>query len=167
MLKLSRRSLLIASGLQLLWPSSLVFSDVQTPKKNDSIEQTLAAFLDVLLPQDAYSPSASQLKIDQELLTNVETNPALKSLIQRGCKWLNQQAKGSFSALPDEYKLQLVAWMAEKASPSKLPSLFFLHTRYHAVALYYSKEAAYQSVGLPHPPQPQGYPELLSRSRNG
>lgn len=165
--KLSRRSLLIASSLQLLWPSKLLFADVKAPTNTDNYNQTLSAFLDILLPEDLHSPSASQLRIDQELLINTQSDPALNALLKRGCKWLNEQAKGSFSSLPSEYKLQLITWMAEKASLSKLPGLFFLHVRYHAVTLYYSKQPAYTSIGLPHPPQPQGYPELLHRPNNG
>lgn len=166
MAQISRRQLIFASLCSLLLPGPQLFAAVpDTSNGPADLHSTLKALLDRLLPADQYSGSASELGIDKQLLRELKQTPRLQALIIRGSKWLNKQSGGSFAALAPEYQTQLISWMAEKASKQKLPGLFFQQLRNQAVTLYYSSEAGSRDVGLTHPPQPRGYPEIL-KNRN-
>jgi len=125
---------------------------------------TLKAFVDMLLPADEQSASASELGIDAQLLQKMAADKTLKAFWQRGLRWLNKQSGGSFSALAEPDKIELIRWMAEQAKPNLLPGAFFQQIRYEAVTFYYSTEEGWKDSGLQHPPQPIGYPELAKKS---
>ena len=166
MAQISRRQLIFASLCSLLLPGPQTFAAVpNTAGGPNDLQSTLTALLDRILPADQYSGSASDIGIDTQLLKELKQKPRLKTLIIRGSKWLNKQSGGSFAALAPDYQTQLISWMADKASKQKLPGLFFQQLRYQAVTLYYSSEAGSRDVGLTHPPQPRGYPEVL-KNRN-
>ncbi|MDO6562181.1 gluconate 2-dehydrogenase subunit 3 family protein [Amphritea sp. 1_MG-2023] len=162
---LSRRQLLIATLYSVILPTPPVLLAATVRHKTEhTFAATLGAFVDMILPADAFSPAATQLGIDQSLWQLADSDANLNKLLIRGCGWLNREAFGNFVTLPDSHKLELLQWMDQSASPRRLPGLFFMHVRYHAVSFYYASEHIHQTLGLT-PPQPIGYPEIGQRKR--
>lgn len=153
---LTRRQLLIGSLLAWLPAKPILAVSLQVSSAA-SLEGTLAAFVDTLLPEDQYGPSASTIGVPLALLTEAKTAPQLRQLIEKGCLWLDQQSAGNFARLPPPYKAQLISWMATQASPHKIPGLFYRHLRHLAVSHYYANPSVQTTLGLTHPPQPLGY----------
>lgn len=117
----------------------------------------LAAYLDVLLPADALTPSASALGVQDDILGLARDAPLLARLIALVADWLDGGEPGSFAALPLSKRAANVAAMAE-ADPNRPDGRFHQLIRLLAIEFYYARPEALAGLGLNPAPQPEGYP---------
>lgn len=118
---------------------------------------TLAAFLDVLLPADDLSPSASALGVHDGIAAFAPDVEGLASFVGGGTVWLNQAAAAPFLDLPPEAREALVTWMAG-SDQSAPPFVFYSTVRRLAVEFYYAHPDAIAGYPLDVAPQPAGFP---------
>ncbi len=152
-----RRGVLI-TALSALFVSGWAgrFASAQQPVPPHD-PRTLAAFLDVLLPDDGVTPAASALGVPggiEDIAGDVEP---LRRLIALACDWLDQVADAPFHALADADKQAIVAWMST-ADYNEIPRRFYHLTRQLAVELAYSHATGVAGLPLAAAPQPMGYP---------
>jgi hypothetical protein len=117
---------------------------------------TFAAFLDVLLPRDTLSGSATDLRVDQQLWALAVDEARFRRLIELGCQWLNLTGGPPFAQLAAEQQIAVVEWMSHSAW-SQVPHRFYELVRQTAVEVYYSNPAAWRDLSINRPPQPLGY----------
>lgn len=139
----------------IAWPES-GFS-ATNPAASAEARRTLASFVDVLLPRDAQSGSASDLKVDKELWIIAGEDRQFSRLLSLGCQWLNMSDGGQFSALSNEQQIALVRWMSESAW-DQIPRRFYELVRQASLELYFSQPNAWHGLAMMRPPQPMGYP---------
>jgi Gluconate 2-dehydrogenase subunit 3 len=149
-----RRAILTALAAGLTGPA--LVSALEAAEESVDAE-TLAAYLDTLLPADAVSPSASQLGIGAEMLDIAATVPLFSKLLALGTAWLNKTGRGPFHALASQDQARVVAWM-NAADRDQIPGRFYLLVRQTAVELYYSRPEITVGFDLNPAPQPAGYP---------
>jgi len=118
---------------------------------------TFAAFLDVLLPRDAYSGSATDLGVDAKLWSLAQIDLQFGRLLGVGCQWLNLTGATGFADLSERQKIAVVQWMSG-ADWNEVPRRFYELMRQAAVEVYYSEPAAWVGLAIQRPPQPLGYP---------
>jgi len=121
--------------------------------------ETLATFLDTLLPADD-SPSASMLNIQGKLTEHASNIHNYPELLALGCQWLDKQAQlsatKSFSLLAKNRQIKVVE-LAEKSKKGSIEKLFFDRIRQDAFTIYYSQPESWKALGISAPPQPMGY----------
>lgn len=120
-------------------------------------KKTFAAFLDVLLPRDEFSGSATDLHVDEELWLLSDSDPRFRRLIELGCQWLSMTGGPPFAELTVEQKIALMDWMT-KSDINQIPRRFYELVRMTAIEMYYSKPATWRGLSIETPPQPIGYP---------
>jgi hypothetical protein len=152
-----RRRLLQVVGAFFLNDTVLVPSARAAPEPTQLDRRTFAAFLDVLLPRDASSGSATQLGVDRVLLEFSLLDERFRRLIELGNTWLNMTGRGSFADLPSVDQIKVVEWMAG-ADWNQVPRRFYELVRQAAVETYFSNPASLVGLPLKPSPQPQGYP---------
>lgn len=119
--------------------------------------RTFSAFLDVLLPRDTHSGSASDLKVDAKLWDYAALDARFRRLIELGCRWLNLTGQGGFADLSAADQITVVSWMAG-SDWNQVPRRFYELVRQAAVETYYSDPAALAGLPIQASPQPLGYP---------
>lgn len=144
------------------WASSASSASIslQQPMKKPLQQKTLRAFIDVLLPEDE-TPSASQLDIDQEILSRVARHPGYTRLLHGGLAWLDKMAyaqynKTAFTLLKQDQREAIV----RIAEATKMPSpqrVFFEQIRKDSFHFYYSHPQSWHNLGFNGPPQPAGF----------
>ncbi|WP_173066655.1 gluconate 2-dehydrogenase subunit 3 family protein [Sulfurimicrobium lacus] len=117
---------------------------------------TFAAFLDMLLPRDEFSGSATDLHVDEKLWEVSRSDPRFRRLIGLGCQWLNMTGGPPFAALSGEQQYALVDWMAH-SDFDQVPRRFYELVREAAIEMYYSQPEAWHGLSIQNPPQPLGY----------
>jgi len=117
---------------------------------------TFAAFLDVLLPRDALSGSATDLQVDVQLWELSNSEARYRRLIELGCQWLNMTGGPPFTKLAAEQQIAVVEWMSH-SDWNEVPRRFYELVRQTAVEVYYSNPASWQGLPVDRPPQPLGY----------
>jgi len=117
---------------------------------------TFAAFLDVLLPRDTLSGSATDLQVDVQLWALSDAEARFRRLIELGCQWLNMTGGPPFAKLAAEQQIAVVEWMSH-SDWSQAPRRFYELVRQTAVEVYYSDPAAWRGLSIERPPQPLGY----------
>lgn len=117
---------------------------------------TLAAFLDVLLPRDALSGSASDLGVHDELWDVARSDPRFERLLALGCRWLDMTGGPPFHELPTEQQIALIEWMSA-SDWNGVPRRFYELVRQTAVESYYSHPESWRGMAIERPPQPLGY----------
>lgn len=122
-----------------------------------SEQETLSAFLDVLIPRDQQTGSATDLQVDKQIWSVAESSQDFRRLIVSGCDWLNETGGPPFHQLDDEQQYSVVAWMSE-SDWQYTPRRFYDLLRSTALSLYYSQSAAWEGLPIKRPPQPEGYP---------
>lgn len=121
-----------------------------------SVKRTLNAFLDVLIPADELSPSASALGIAERILDEAKDEALFMRLIRVVVAWLDNSANKDFAALDEKRKVAIVEWMA--AAPWESPQRrFFEIMRDRAMWFYYGHAESWGGLPLNAPPQPAGY----------
>jgi hypothetical protein len=119
--------------------------------------RTFAAFLDVLLPRDTYSGSASDLKVDLTLRRFAKQDARFQRLVELGCTWLNMTGQGSFANLTANDQIKVVEWMAS-SDWNQIPRRFYELVRQAAIEIYFSEPASLAGLPVKSPPQPLGHP---------
>jgi hypothetical protein len=158
----TRRSVLrTLIGVMLIGAGGWILRVVLFPRRLKPAEvETLSVFLDTLIP-DGEFPGARRTGILEPLLRECASTRQTARALLRGVQWLEQQARAhggtEFRGLPLKDREQVVARCAAAAEGS-LARVFFRTIRDRAMRLHYAHRLAWQRVGLPHPPQPYGYP---------
>ena len=155
--EVSRRRLLKIVGVFFLG-QTFDISPVQAASSPSTLERTtFSAFLDVLLPRDSLSGSATDLKVDEQLWEFSDTEARFRRLVELGCQWLNLTGGPPFEELSAEQQIAIVEWMAS-SDWNQVPRRFYELVRQTAVELYYSNPRAWKGLPIERPPQPFGYP---------
>jgi hypothetical protein len=122
-------------------------------------QQTLAAYLDTLIPADE-TPSATQLGVGEKFLSQAETDSNYLRLIKTGCDWLDVQAKQAgaahFAALSEEQRERLIN-LAAAGEGGPWVEMFFDRTLADAFSHYYADPRSWRALDYPGPPQPRGF----------
>lgn len=116
----------------------------------------LTHFVDLILPEDELSPSASALGVDAELGDAVRSHALLAQLFDYGLGWLDQAGGQPFMTLEPEAQ-QAVLTFASKADFNQIPGRFFAVARLLSAEIYFSKPEAIAGYPLNDAPQPEGY----------
>jgi hypothetical protein len=151
-----RRRLLKIVGAFFLGQAFDVSSALAGSEPSTRERATFAAFLDVLLPRDALSGSATDLRVDEQLWELSAAEARYRRLIELGCQWLNMTGGPPFAELVAEQQVALVEWMSG-SDWNQIPRRFYELVRQTAVEVYYSDPAAWRGLSLERPPQPLGY----------
>lgn len=125
------------------------------PAKNE--RATIAAFLDILLPRDALSGSASDLGVHDRLLAFARTDANFGRLLSLGSQWLNMTGGEPFAVLSGDQQSAIATWMST-ADWNEIPRRFYELVRQIAIELYFTQPAAWAGLPIFRPPQPLGYP---------
>ena len=140
-----------------LWPTAQAAPD----SSGSSMEETLRVVVDTLIPADDISPSATHFGVVKFILSEAENNQTFASLLDEGCRWLDEQAGGSF-ARADETKRIALLQKAEQQDMS-LVRPFFTNVRDRTMRHYYAHpEASNGFLGYSGAPQPNGYPDYTN-----
>ncbi len=158
-----RRFLGISLTLGLLTHArELLASVVKRGGPGDDSFSALAPYLDILIPADRWSPSATELAIDRRLIDRAAGNPGDRRLLAEGCQVLDLAARGlgaaDFVSLPEASRERLVTRLAAATAGSP-PRIFFETTRTDAVVHYYARPESWAELGYDGPPQPAGFPD--------
>lgn len=154
-----RRRLLKVSGAFFLAQAACIGPALAAPVVRPPLLErtTFSAFLDTLLPRDALSGSATDLRVDAKLWAFSELDPRFHRLLELGCRWLNMTGGAGFSDLMPEQQVAIIEWMS-RSDWNEVPRRFYELMRQSAIETYYSEPAAWAGLSLQRPPQPFGYP---------
>lgn len=119
--------------------------------------RALAAFLDTLLPDDAFGPAASALGLDREILGYAPDGSNLRRLIALGTGWLDGLDARAFADLPAATRHDVLRFM-EGADRAEVPGRFYAVLRQFAMELYHARADTIADLPLNPAPQPTGYP---------
>lgn len=155
-----RRFLGLSLGAGLLAGIGFLFKKLFWSAPAQSPEfQTLAAYLDTLIPADEF-PSATQLGVTERLMAQTEANDGYRQFIKKGCEWLDAQAKqygaADFAALSEAQREQVVS-LAATGKAGVSVQMFFDQTQAYAFIHYYAHPQSWRALGYGGPPQPQGF----------
>jgi hypothetical protein len=145
---------LAAAALAGLAPRRLAAADPLAAAR--AHRATLAAYVDVLLPDDGVTPAASALGVHDEILTLAGEAENLARLIAVVGDWMDGTGRGPFAQLGADAD-RLVAHMAA-AGPDTLEGRFHQLIRLLAIEFYYARPEALAGLDLAAAPQPAGYP---------
>lgn len=154
---MQRRRLIQIIGAFFLGQAFDVSATVATAAPSQLEQTTFAAFLDILLPRDSLSGSATDLQVDQVLWKLAEDDARFRRLIGLGCQWLNTTGGPPFAELDIEQQIIVVEWMSH-ADWNDVPRRFYELVRQTAVEAYYSNPTTWRGMSIEKPPQPLGYP---------
>ncbi|MFL4469610.1 gluconate 2-dehydrogenase subunit 3 family protein [Tateyamaria armeniaca] len=152
---MSRRRVLISALAASLSSPAIAQQTAATVGQIDA--QTLAAYLDVLLPADEHSPAASTLGIEADIIDFAKQVPQFQQLLAIGTDWLNTTGRGPFHTLSLVDQQRVVEWM-RTADRKYVPGRFYLLVRLTGVEFYYAHAEATGGFDLNPAPQPAGYP---------
>lgn len=163
-----RRRFFIGSGLA--WLLSRVTPSRAAAQRSPALaDATLKAFVDVLIPSDEITPSASALDVDKQLLTVAKAKRAYQRLLEQGLDWLNTQSQADFGGnFPElsEGKREAIVRQAAAAAYNTLPRVFFERTRADAFSFYYSRPESWRGIAYYRgPPQPMGFMDYAKPPR--
>jgi len=122
-------------------------------------QQTLAAYLDTLIPADE-TPSATQLGVTEKILSQAATDSDYLRLLNKACDWLEAQAQQSgaahFAALSEDQREQVIH-LAAAGEGGPLVEMFFDQTLAAAFSYYYADPRSWPALDYAGPPQPRGF----------
>lgn len=153
---MQRRRLLQVVGAFFLGQAFDVSPALAAAAPSPSERATFAAFLDVLLPRDALTGSATDLRVDEQLWLLSDSEARFRRLVVLGCQWLNMTGGPPFTELAAGQQIAVVEWMSH-SDWNEVPRRFYELVRQTAVEVYYSDPAAWRGLSIEHPPQPLGY----------
>ena len=155
----ARRRFFITSALG--WLLSRVAPSSAASGQSPLADLTLKAYVDVLIPADETTPSATALDVDKQLLIVAKSERDYQRLLERGLDWLNTRARANFGEDfrdLDDGKREAVVRQAAAAPYGALPRVFFERTRADAFSLYYSRPPSWRGIAYYRgPPQPLGF----------
>lgn len=126
---------------------------------------SLEAFLDTLIP-DGRFPGHRTTGVLPKLLPELEESRQTRRALVEGVELLERGARRagspSFRELDPARRDALVREIAG-FEEGTLPRFFYQSVRNRAMEIHYASPAAWKSLGLPHAPQPEGYPDFAER----
>ncbi len=158
LLKLLPKALFTLLGTTSLARAALI------PTQQSNEERTLRHFLDQLLPADQWSGSATQLGVDQKFWGLAGKHPRYHQFLLNGSQWLDKQSSEKYSKLFSQLSPEEAHSIIDNMTTQEqgtLPRRFFEHIRLNAMRYYYNDKRSWNGLAIDHPPQPQGYYELL------
>jgi hypothetical protein len=130
------------------------------------LEETLAAYLNTLLPKSERSPDAVEAGVLNQILGAARSDRDAQAFLGQGVRWLNEEARKQagqdFGRLSNEETIAVVE-AAETAPWDSLENEFFRTTRFVALNLYYVTPESWPAIGYDGPPQPVGFPDYTDR----
>lgn len=135
-------------------PATPAFSATPSSKEE---RRSFAAFLNVLLPRDVLSGSATDVQVDKKLWAFAQRDSNFKRLVVLGSQWLNMTGQGNFADLSVDDQIAVVHWMST-SDWNQIPRRFYELVRQAAIEIYYSDPLALGGLAIQAPPQPLGYP---------
>jgi len=130
------------------------------PRLGDSRLGALEALLDVVLPEGEL-PGHRTTGIMPALVTHLESKRSTRRALGEGLRHLDRRARSvgadGFTELDPAARARLFAACGERPDGSLL-RFFYRTVRDEAMQLHYAQPAVWRRVGLPNPPQPDGYP---------
>lgn len=153
---LQRRRLLKIVGAFFLGRTFDISPALAAPVPSALDRATFAAFLDILLPRDILSGSATDLRVDEKLWLLSDSEARFRRLVVLGCQWLNMTGGPPFTDLVVEQQVAVVEWMSQ-SDWDEVPRRFYELVRQTAVEVYYSDPSAWRGLSIERPPQPLGY----------
>lgn len=154
---MQRRRLLQIVGAFFLGQAFDVSPAIAAATPSPLEKTTFAAFLDVLLPRDNLSGSATDLRVGEQLWALAADDLRFRRLIGLGCQWLNATGGPPFAELDTDQQIAVVEWMSQ-SNWNEVPRRFYELVRQTTVEAYYSDPAAWKGTVIERPPQPLGYP---------
>ena len=124
---------------------------------NTAKMSSLASVVDVLLPADNVSPSASALGVDRDVHDFVAESEMLTRLFETALDWMDKVGDKPFSNLAPSEQVEVLTFMAS-ADFNAVPGRFYHILRALAVEFYYARAEAVAGFPLDPAPQPNGYP---------
>jgi hypothetical protein len=158
----TRRSVLrTLTGVMLIGAGGWILRIVLIPRRLKAAEmETMSVLLDTLIP-DGEFPGARRTGILEPLLRECASTRQSARALLRGVQWLEHEARAHGAAEFRGLALRDREQISEKcaaAAEGTLPRAFYRTVRDRAMRLHYAHPLAWKRVGLPHPPQPYGYP---------
>ncbi|MCE5972554.1 gluconate 2-dehydrogenase subunit 3 family protein [Sinirhodobacter sp. WL0062] len=152
--RLSRRSLLFQA-----LSASLAGFAVPVLAQEGQVQSlgSLGSVLDTLLPADEFSPSATALRVDQDVMDFVAQNQLMLRLFVAALGWMDSLSDRPFGELPAQQRIAILSAM-EQADYNQIPGRFFHILRSVAIEFYYARPEAIAGYPLSPAPQPAGYP---------
>lgn len=117
----------------------------------------LDAFLDTLLPADAFGPAASDIGIGQALIGFASEETDFRRLIALGTQWLDALDVRPFADLPATTREDVLRFL-QGADIDEIPGRFYRVVRQAAMELYHARADTITGLPLKPAPQPEGYP---------
>lgn len=134
---------------------------------NDDGRAAFAAFLDTLLPQGEL-PGWRTSGVMPRLVDDLARRRQSRRALVEGVAWLDAQARARFdtrfAALGVDQREVVVA-AAEHEPAGTIPHYFYRIVRDRAMELHFAHPAVWRALGLPHPPQPDGYRDFAEAPR--
>jgi hypothetical protein len=116
----------------------------------------LSALVDVLIPADEFTPSASALGVGNILLEQADSDAEFRPWLAAGMKWLDQGVPGSFILREESTRVVLLERLAGSAIGSQART-FFEILRLRTMTAYYADPRSWVGLAIDRPPQPLGY----------
>lgn len=138
-------------------------SDTQTLQSGLISMSALDVALDILIPADTQTPSASQLGIARVIADQADVDMLFRSWLIEGLKWFDQGAVGSFIKRDAVSQTQLMQTLADSPIGSQT-RIFFEQLRLRTMAAYYADPRSRVGLAIDRPPQPLGYLDFASRA---
>lgn len=118
-------------------------------------EMALVAILvDIVIPKDAVSGSASEAKVPEYIEFMMKDQPDSQTAFRGGLMWLNLQAierfSKTFAEISESQRLELIEEIAwpDKAAPGSEPGVrFFNLLRNMTVSGFYTTEMGFKDIG--------------------
>jgi hypothetical protein len=167
---ISRRDLLryAIGGALLAGGGWTIVRVVFPPRLSESRLRTFEALLDVVIPEGDL-PGHRTTGIMSALVTQLEANRNSRRALGDGLRHLERRARSvgadGFAELDPVARMRLFAACGDQPDGSLL-RFFYRTVRDGAMRLHFSQPVVWRRVGLPNPPQPDGYP-LYSEAPNG
>jgi hypothetical protein len=165
-----RRQLLAAGGLLALAALYKRWWDGRHDRRppEASSQNTLQAWVDLLLPADGDAPGAVALGVDRLIADAARRNATLGALMSAGIAWVDEQARrrggASFAAL-DQAAREAIVTQAQSSAPGSTPRVFFQSTLDDTLYHHYGDARSWPALGFERPPQPLGYPDHVEPLR--
>jgi Gluconate 2-dehydrogenase subunit 3 len=165
----SRRHVLrTALGGVLLGTGLFILRRVFLPSAlGTSGREAFTAMLDALLP-DGDLPGWRRTTVMPRLVDDLSARRQTRRALVEGVEWLDRRARRRygrpFASLLEPERDRVVRDAADQAEGT-LPRFFYRVVRDRAMRLHYAHPAAWRPLGLPHPPQPDGYPDFTEPPR--
>lgn len=161
--RLSRRDLIrrLAGGVLVVSGLAVIKRVLAPPHLDSRGAVTLEALLDVVIPAGS-SAGFRATQVLPRLVAELEADRRTRRGLLEGLRLLERRSRQrgapDFASLPAERRAELFA-ACGRGRDGGLERYFYRIVRDGAVRLHYSRPEVWEPLGVPHPPQPAGYPD--------